>query len=70
MHEYSIVLYIIYHQLYAFKKRNKLPNVLINTIHLFVSDSVLESLVPKDEKVEEFIDLKAGNLLTNSEYYR
>ena len=44
--------------------------MLINTIRRFVSDSVLESLVPKDEKVEEFIDLKAGNLLTNSEYYR
>jgi len=37
---------------------------------LYLIDSVLESLVPKDEKVEEFIDLKAGNLLTNSEYYR
>jgi uncharacterized surface protein with fasciclin (FAS1) repeats len=37
---------------------------------LYLIDSVLEPLVPKDEKVEEFIDLKAGNLLTNSDYYR
>jgi len=37
---------------------------------LYLIDSVLEPLVPKDEKVEDFVDIKAGDLLTKSDNYR
>jgi len=37
---------------------------------LYLIDSVLEPLVPKDEKVEDYVDIKAGDLLTKSENYR
>ena len=33
-------------------------------------DSVLEPLVPKEEKMEDFVDIKAGDLLINSESYK
>ena len=33
-------------------------------------DSVLEPLVPKDEKVEDFVDIKAKDLLMNSDTYK
>ena len=38
--------------------------------HSSFSDSVLEPLVPKDEKVEDFVDIKAGDLLSNSGIYK
>jgi len=37
---------------------------------LYLIDSVLEPLVPKDEKVVDFVDIKAGDLLTKSDSYR
>jgi len=37
---------------------------------LYLIDSVLEPLVPKDEKVEDFVDIKAGDLLSNSGIYK
>lgn len=37
---------------------------------LYLIDSVLEPLVPKDEKVEDFVDIKAKDLLMNSDTYK
>ena len=37
---------------------------------LYLIDSVLEPLTPKVDNVEDFIDVKASNLLTNSDKYR
>ena len=33
-------------------------------------DSVLEPLVPKEDKVEDFIDIKASNILKESNKYK
>eukprot|EP00090_Calanus_glacialis_P012795 TRINITY_DN2142_c0_g1_i1.p1 TRINITY_DN2142_c0_g1~~TRINITY_DN2142_c0_g1_i1.p1 ORF type:complete len:616 (-),score=157.05 TRINITY_DN2142_c0_g1_i1:467-2314(-) len=37
---------------------------------LYLIDSVLEPLVPTDDKIEDFVDIKAGDLLTNSGSYK
>ena len=37
---------------------------------LLCSDSVLEPLVPKGNKIEDFVDIKAGNILKNSDNFR
>ena len=33
-------------------------------------DSVLEPLVPKGNKIEDFVDIKAGNILRRSDSFR
>jgi len=37
---------------------------------LYLIDSVLEPLVPKEDKVEDFIDIKASNILKESNKYK
>jgi len=37
---------------------------------LYLIDSVLEPLVPKGNKIEDFVDIKAGNILKNSDNFR
>merc|ERR550532_2858874 len=37
---------------------------------LYLIDSVLEPLVPKGDKIEDFVDIKAGNILRRSDSFR
>ena len=37
---------------------------------IYFLDSVLEPLVPKGNKIEDFVDIKAGNILRRSDSFR
>ena len=49
------------------KTGNLIQELNINEIP---TDSVLEPLVPKVDKVEDYIDIKASNILMDSDKYR